>query len=129
MRPYHRWPAIIDAARTIVESYDTRVTLRQLFYRLIAALLVVNTDSHYKRLSELTAQGRRDGTFPELMDTIRSITELASYANAADALRHAADSYAGDRMAGQPVSIYLGVEKRGLENLNALTRTMLNFAE
>ena len=31
------WPAVIDQAREIVESYDTSVTLRQLFYRLVSA--------------------------------------------------------------------------------------------
>ncbi len=31
------WPPIIDRAAQIVASYDTGVTLRQLFYRLVAA--------------------------------------------------------------------------------------------
>jgi hypothetical protein len=31
------WPAILRQAAEIVESYDTSVTLRQLFYRLVAA--------------------------------------------------------------------------------------------
>ena len=66
----------------IVESYDTRVTLRQLFYRLVAAALILNIDSHYKTLSRLTAQGRRDGSFPELMDTTRSIEEYSWHASA-----------------------------------------------
>ena len=37
--------------RGIVESYDTGVTLRQLFYRLVAAQLLPNTRSYYQRLS------------------------------------------------------------------------------
>ena len=85
----------------IVESYDTRVTLRQLFCRLVAAALSLNIDSHYKTLSRLTAQGHRnaasrskmmdgelvhsmyrDGSFPELMDTTRSIEEYSWHASA-----------------------------------------------
>jgi hypothetical protein len=34
------WPAIIAEAKTIVEGYDTDVTLRQLFYRLVAKMLI-----------------------------------------------------------------------------------------
>jgi hypothetical protein len=56
IRPYYRWPTIIDAARDIVDSYDTPVTLRQLFYQLVSAQLCLNTKSHYSRLSELTAE-------------------------------------------------------------------------
>jgi hypothetical protein len=109
----YSWPPIIDAARAIVESYDTKVTLRQLSYRLISRGLIINKDPHYKRLSALTAEGRRDGSFPELADTTRRIEEWPWYADAIEAMHDAADSYRGDRMAGQPVTIYLGVEKRG----------------
>jgi hypothetical protein len=109
-----RWAPIIEAARDIVESYDTLVTLRQLFYRLVAAALILNTDSHYKRLSDLTAQGRRDGTFPDLIDNTRWIHRDLFHHSAVEAIRDAAKNYRGDRLAGQPYAIYLGTEKRGL---------------
>ena len=51
----------------IVQSYSTGVTLRQLFYRLVSALLLPNTQSAYKRLSSVTAEARRRGEFPELV--------------------------------------------------------------
>jgi hypothetical protein len=53
------WPAILLRAAEIVESYDTSVTLRQLFYRLIAAQLLPNTQNSYKSLSRYTAEARR----------------------------------------------------------------------
>ena len=112
--PYHRWPPIIAAAREIVASYDTRVTLRQLFYRLVALSLILNTDSHYCRLSDLTAEGRRDGTFPDLIDNTRWIHQLPFHHSALEAIQDAADNYRGDRLAGQRYAIYLGTEKRGL---------------
>ena len=109
-----KWDRIIDAARDIATSYDTAVTLRQLFYRLIAALLIANSDSNYNYLSKLTAEGRRDGTFPELIDTTHKIVEPLFFNNPADAIRVLARGYRGDRLADQPYSVYLGVEKRGL---------------
>jgi hypothetical protein len=114
IRPYYSWPPIIAAAKAIVESYDTKVTLRQLNYRLVSRGLIINKDAHYKRLSALTAEGRRNGSFPELMDSTRHIEEWPWHADAPEAMHYAADNYRGDRMAGQPVTIYLGVEKRGL---------------
>jgi len=32
-----RWAPIVERAREIVAEYDTLVTLRQLFYRIVAA--------------------------------------------------------------------------------------------
>jgi len=37
-------------------SYDTPVTPRQLFHRLVSAQVIPNTQCAYKRLSELPAQ-------------------------------------------------------------------------
>jgi hypothetical protein len=112
---YHsKWDSIIAAAARIARSYDTPVTLRQLFYRLIAAQLIRNCDSDYNQLSRLTAEGRRDGTFPELMDTTRKIVEPLFFDNPADAIRATTRFYRRDRLADQPFSVYLGIEKRGL---------------
>ena len=58
-----------------MESYATSVTLRQLFYRLVSAQVIPNSQVAYKRLSALTAEARRDGTFPALIDRGRTIHE------------------------------------------------------
>jgi hypothetical protein len=44
------------------------VTLRQLFHRLVSAQDIPNIQYTYKWLLELTAQTRREGTFPTLID-------------------------------------------------------------
>lgn len=54
------WPSILTDAADIVESYDTSVTLRQLFYRLVAAETLPNTVGAYKGLSDKSAKARRD---------------------------------------------------------------------
>jgi hypothetical protein len=108
------WPAILTRAADIVESYDTSVTLRQLFYRLVSEQLLPNTDTSYKRLSALTAQARRDGWFPALIDRGRSIHVHSAWDGPADAMRSLISQYRLDRTAGQDVSLYLGVEKAGM---------------
>lgn len=42
------WDPVVAVAADVVRSYDTPVTLRQVFYRLVAAELIPNTHSAYK---------------------------------------------------------------------------------
>lgn len=114
------WPAIIDHARAIVESYATPVTLRQLFYRLVADQTLRNTRSDYNTLSKLTAEARRDGAFPDLTDRGRTIHRDLDFDGVDDARRWLVSVYRRDRTEGQRWSIYLGVEKAGIvEQLRA----------
>ncbi len=108
------WPPIIDRAAQIVASYDTGVTLRQLFYRLVAAGVIPNTQAAYKTLSNKTARARREGAFPDLIDRTRRIHRNPTFASPSAALAWLADSYRRDRTEGQDVSVYLGVEKDGM---------------
>jgi hypothetical protein len=108
------WPELLAMAATIVESYDTLVTLRQLFYRLVAAQLLPNTTNAYKSLSKYTAEARRAGTFPALMDRGRTIHRYHTFTNPTEARRWLQSIYRRDRTEGQIVSVYLGVEKAGI---------------
>jgi hypothetical protein len=108
------WPHILDEAATIVAGYDTGVTLRQLYYRLVAAHLLPNTTSAYKGLSAKTADARRAGSFPDLIDRGREIHRPGYFGSATDALTWLSWRYRRDRTDGQDVSVYIGVEKAGL---------------
>ncbi|PZS15338.1 MAG: hypothetical protein DLM60_17510 [Pseudonocardiales bacterium] len=108
------WAPILTRAAAIVSSYDTSVTLRQLFYRLVSEQLLPNTDSSYKTLSAKTAELRRAGEFPDLIDRGRSIHRHPYFADATDALAALIYQFRLDRTTGQDVSMYLGVEKAGL---------------
>lgn len=108
------WAEILTRGAEIVDSYDTSVTLRQLFYRLVSEQLLPNTDVSYKGLSARTAAGRRAGTFPELIDRGRQIHRRSTFADPADAMDALIGQYRLDRTEGQPASLYLAVEKSGL---------------
>ena len=84
------WPAVLDQARAIVAEYDTAVTLRQLFYRLVAAEVLPNTQTAYKTLSDRTAAARRADDFPDLVDNNRSIHEPMTFAESGRRARLAA---------------------------------------
>lgn len=106
------WPPVIEEAARIVRGYDTSVTLRQLFYRLVASGAIPNTQSAYGTLSRLTAQARRDECFPALMDATRRIVRPYCNADATDAVQDALERFRLDRTLGQETTVYLGTEKR-----------------
>lgn len=108
------WGAVLGRAVLIVGSYDTPVTLRQLFYRLVAAGHLDNTRQAYKRLSDRTATARRAGEFPDLADRTRTISRHPSFDGPDEATAWLTDFYRRDRTEGQAWSVYLGVEKHGL---------------
>lgn len=108
------WAALLEQAGAIVTSYDTLVTLRQLFYRLVSVSLLPNTTNAYKALSKHTAAARRARTFPALMDRGRVIHRDQTFTSPAAARRWLHRIYRRDRTHGQPWSVYLGVEKAGI---------------
>ena len=108
------WKALLPRAAEIVHSYDTGVTLRQLFYRLVANESLPNTSSAYKSLSKYTAKARREGWFPSLIDRGRIIHRYQTWSGPDDAREWLSSVYRRDRTEGQEWSVYLGVEKAGI---------------
>ncbi len=84
------WGRVLERAAAIVRGYDTSVTLRQLFYRLVSEQALPNSNSAYKRLSTVTAEARRGGDFPDLIDRGRSIHRYTYFDGPVDALSPAA---------------------------------------
>jgi hypothetical protein len=108
------WAPVLARAVSIVRGYDTGVTLRQLFYRLIAEQILPNIQSYYRRLSAYTAEGRRAGTFPDLLDRTSRIEEPLWFGSPGDARAWLRDLYRRDRTEGQDWTIIAGVEKDGM---------------
>ena len=114
------WGPVLVRAADIVDDYDTLVTLRQLFYRLVSEQVIPNQQCAYKTLSDRTAAARRAGDFPELTDRGRRIHRDAFWGSPQVVLDAVAQQYRRDRTEGQPWSIYLAVEKAGIvEQLSA----------
>jgi hypothetical protein len=108
------WTAITAHAADLVNSYDTSVTLRQLFYRLVSDGTLPNTIGTYKALSDRTTRAREAGWFPNLIDRGRMIHRYRAFPSPQAAREWLAGIYQRDRTEGQPWSVYLGVEKAGM---------------
>lgn len=108
------WEPVLDRAKAIVDTYNTGVTLRQLFYRLVAADLIPNTANYYRQLSARTARGRREGWFPDLLDRTSRVEQFEFFSSPAEARERMRKTYRRDRTEGQDWTIMLGVEKAGM---------------
>lgn len=104
------WSPILSLAADVVAEYPYRITLRQLHYRLAMTpgLGYRNTRSDYTQLSDRTAEGRRQGAFPALLDQTRAIHQPAHWANGREALEALARQYRCDRTAGQVANMGFG---------------------
>ena len=59
-----KYDALVSASLEVFDQYDTAITLRQLYYRLVARLLIPNTINSYKRLSRVLVKAREQGDVP-----------------------------------------------------------------
>lgn len=111
--------SILPVALAIVESYDIAVTVRQLFYRLVSLPKghpgrIPNTEVTYNTLTRRTAEARRQGRFPMLIDERRSILRPPSWSSPREGIEALRQQYQRDRTEGQQQQIWLGTEKAGM---------------
>ncbi len=68
---------IIPKVKELLGSFSYRPTLRQIFYRLVAALLIPNTETTYKSLSRATVLAREEHIIEPLsfQDRVRTHTD------------------------------------------------------
>jgi len=55
---------LIPVAQEILKEYNSRITIRQLFYRLVSKGIVPNSESSYTMLIQRMIVARRDGRIP-----------------------------------------------------------------
>ena len=112
------WDAINEKARQILAGYPyASVTLRQLFYRLVAAQILPNSKQAYKGLSRTNAALRREGDFPALLDATRKIRKPLAFESISDAADYISRYYKKDYESDQEYHVILGVEKDALVEL------------
>jgi hypothetical protein len=116
------WKPIIARARELAYAFETRFgrppTLRRLHYELVSDPEATgygyrNTRNDYSYLSGTTAEGRRQGSFPDLSENVRSLSQMTWFEDADDLRKHIREIARLDRMQGQEQSICLCVEKDG----------------
>jgi hypothetical protein len=119
---------VVAAALEVFEQYDTALTLRQLYYRLVSRHLFENTINNYKRLSRIMVRAREERAVPVncLEDRSRRVLGRGDtgYKSATDFLKKRVaslkESYKDFRMpmwVDQPFNLLISLEKDALSRL------------
>jgi hypothetical protein len=116
------WQPILDRAVQLVDAFTARFdrppTLRRLHYELVTDVSATaagyrNVSDDYKELSRRTSRDRRNGSFPDMSENARSLSQVEWFADADDLREHVREVARVDRMAGQERAVCVAVEKDG----------------
>ncbi|MBA7681767.1 hypothetical protein ES703_90107 [subsurface metagenome] len=115
---------IIPKVKELLDSFSYRPTLRQIFYRLVAALLIPNTEVTYKSLSRATVDAREEAIIDPLafQDRVRTHTNGDYGFNSPDdfvdymldQLRNSPESYTRPMWTNQQTMPIIWLEKDAL---------------
>lgn len=96
-----------------------QMTLRQCYYRLVAANIIPNSDRSYQRLSDILTKARWAGLLPMdcLTDRGRQTTEGDMFHGPAHALRRLAEWYQSDRWSRYEWKVEVWCEKDALSSI------------
>jgi len=113
---------IIETAANIITDYEAQglsLTLRQLYYRFVAAAAIENTERSYKRIGSIINDARLAGllSWEAIEDRGRELVSPPFWASPAAVLRSAARGFALDRWADQETRVEVWVEKQALEGI------------
>lgn len=110
------------AVNEVVERYVSggyRLTLRQLYYRLVSMGRLRNEVNEYKRLGKLLTDARMCGIidWDHIEDRLRKPTLSSSWDGSLSIMRSAIESYRVDRALGQRHHVEVWVEKDSLSQV------------
>ena len=113
---------LIETANAILSEYQGqgyRLSLRQLYYQLVARDYIENSIRSYKRTGDLVSNARLAGLLDWEMieDRGREVVYPSHWDSPADIVRAAANSFRIDRWVGQPCYVEVMVEKDALSGI------------
>lgn len=110
---------LIDLANSIITSYHAQgydLTLRQVYYQMVARDEIPNTMQSYKRLGSIIDDGRLAGLidWTAIVDRTRELRSLSHWETPADIIVSASHSYHIDKWKDQESRVEVWVEKDAL---------------
>ncbi len=112
----------IGLANSIIEEYEKQgfqLTLRQLYYKLVARGFIENTIQSYGRLGALINDGRLAGliSWTAIEDRMRSLVGLQTWSSPEEKMRAARHGYRRDLWETQPMRPEVWVEKDAMSDV------------
>ena len=110
---------LLEQVKEIIAGYSFALTLRQIYYQLVAKQIIPNQLKFYTRLSRLCVIGRDEGLLPEdaFADRLRVIDKRSSWADLNEFMTTVRNAYRKDIWADQPNYIEIWSEKDALRGV------------
>jgi len=110
---------LLAQVQKVIESYGFALTLRQIYYQLVAKQIIPNQQKFYTKLSRLCVNGRDEGLLPEeaFADRLRQIDKPSSWIDLNAFIRTVINSYRKDIWEDQPKYIEIWSEKDALRGV------------
>ncbi len=110
---------LIEVCNRIIVEYDKQgftLTLRQLYYQLVARDIIPNRQQEYDRLGQTINDARLAGIvdWAAIVDRTRNLRELSHWESPAEIIESAANSYKLDMWEGQDFRPEVWIEKDAL---------------
>lgn len=114
--------ALIERINDVIEDYARQgysLTLRQVYYQMVARAIIPNNDRSYKNLGSLINDARLAGLidWTAIEDRTRNLRARSRWASPGDIIKSAAYSYHIDHWKGQENYIEVWVEKDALSGI------------
>jgi hypothetical protein len=114
--------AMIDTINGILENYEAQgfdLSLRQLYYQLVAKALIENTERSYKNIGNLVSEARLAGLvdWDMIKDRGREMTKNPHWENTRDFIESVAPQFRFNLWRDQTVYVEVMVEKQALEGV------------
>lgn len=112
---------LLNEVEEIIGEYDFALTLRQIYYQLVAKQIIPNLQKHYARLSRLCVIARDSGILSEdaFVDRLREVDKPGSWRDLGDFMRTVRVAYKKDRWFNQDLYLEIWTEKDALRGVIA----------
>ena len=113
---------LIALMNSVIENYSEQgysLTLRQLYYQLVARDLIANNEKSYNKIGNLVSDGRLAGLidWSGIVDRTRRVTSLNHYENPQEIINLASSWYRNDMWENQDYYVEVWVEKEALSDI------------
>lgn len=111
--------ARIEQINRIIDEYKGALTLRQLYYQLVARAVIPNLQEEYSKLGRVVSDGRLAGliSWDAIEDRGRNLRGYEVFGSPAEAMSAAVREYKIDMWANQPWRPEIWVEKQAMEGV------------
>lgn len=110
---------LIERVNSIIEEYQAKgysLTLRQVYYQLVARDIIPNNERSYKNLGNLISDGRMAGLIDwnSIIDRTRNLQQNSHWETPAEIIEASAKQFSMDKWDGQDYYVEVWVEKDAL---------------